>query len=244
MAGAAPDPAARCRPREGPPVPRRLAARVLAVALLLALTGAGVVWLTGGASGSLWEAGVDAEARVARLRDALEAFGALAPAAYVALVTIEVVVAPLPGTLLYAPGGVLFGGLWGGLLSLVGNIVGAAVAFELMRRLGRGRSEAWFGRGRLRRHETLLRRRGGWVVFALRVNPLTSSDLVSYAAGLTPMPRSHFLLGTTLGMAPLCWAQAYAAESLIVVAPWLLYPVLVAGLLYVLAALWLLWRAG
>ncbi len=66
-------------------------------------------------------------------------------------------------------------------------------------------------------------------------NPLTSSDLVSYAAGFTRIPIWKVMFATMLGMAPLCFAQAWLAESLFVAYPWLLYPLLVTGAVYVIA---------
>ncbi|MFY8058276.1 MAG: hypothetical protein ACOVRM_11075, partial [Planctomycetaceae bacterium] len=52
----------------------------------------------------------DAE-QIARVQQLLRDAGVLAPAAYVLFVTAEVIVAPLPGLLLYIPGGLLFGPL-------------------------------------------------------------------------------------------------------------------------------------
>ena len=48
------------------------------------------------------------------------------------------------------------------------------------------------------------------------------------------------LVGTTLGMAPLCYAQAYLAEGLLAAYPRLIYPVLLAGLAYAVAFVWVI----
>ena len=66
----------------------------------------------------------------------------------------------------------------------------------------------------LARLQERLASRGAWVVFLLRVNPFTSSDLVSYAAGLAGVKPHQVALGTLAGMAPLCYAQAYLAQSI------------------------------
>ena len=144
----------------------------------------------------------------ALLAEVFEGLGVLAPLAYVALVTVEVVVAPIPGTILYAPAGIIFGGLWGGAFSLIGNVLGAVVSFILMRVLGRSAFEHFIQHEHLERLERRVSDNGVLVVFLLRANPLTSSDIVSYAAGATSMPMWKLLVGTTLGMAPLCFAQA------------------------------------
>ena len=151
-------------------------------------------------------------------------WGVLAPGAYIVIVTLEVIVAPIPGLMLYAPGGVLFGGFWGGLLSLAGNVIGAGVACQLMRLFGRKRLDRLLSGSRFETYAQRLSHAGVWIVLAMRINPLTSSDLVSYAAGLVRIPVWKVMLGTLLGMAPLCWAQAYLAEKLLDVYPGLIYP--------------------
>ena len=196
-------------------------------------------YLQGGLMASLFNPQLSADAKIEVLQAYFLSWGALAPLAYILFVTAEVVVAPLPGLMLYAPGGVIFGGFMGGLYSLAGNLLGAAIACQVMRLVG----QRVFGEGIRRNLEKLaplLERRGIWVVFFLRVNPFTSSDLVSYAAGLTPMPVWKVVLGTAMGMAPLCWLQSYLAEGLMEAFPALLYPLLVACGIYALAVLWAL----
>ena len=112
-------------------------------------------------------------------------------------------VAPIPGPLLYAPAGAIFGGLIGGALSLLGNVTGAGIACWLGRALGEG----WIARHtegtQLARLRERVVSRGPWVIFLLRINPLTSSDFVSYVAGAMGVPVRHVVLGTLAGMAPL-----------------------------------------
>lgn len=173
--------------------------------------------------------------KVERLQQFFEACGPLAPIVYVAFVIVEVVVAPLPGLMLYAPGGVVFGGFLGGLLSLTGNVLGAGIACGITRNIGSSWLTRLLHEDSLEKAQTELARRGSWLIFLLRVNPLTSSDLVSYAAGFTKISIGKVMLATMFGMAPLCFAQAWLAESLLVTYPQLLYPLLVAGIVYVIA---------
>lgn len=198
---------------------------------------------SGGLLFALADATRDGAHSIEVLRAYLATWGALGPLAYVLLVVVEVLVAPLPGTLLYAPGGALFGGFVGGSLSLAGNVAGAALACLIAR----------FWREPLARSldsETLaavgerLRARGLWLILLLRLNPLTSSDLVSYAAGLVGIPAWKVAVGTLAGMAPLCYAQAYLAEGLFQVLPGSLWIVLAFGLGYAAAVIWLIVRMG
>lgn len=206
----------------------------LAAGLILALRS----FQEGGIFSVFLDDDLSSEEKLARIREYFESFGAAAPLAYLMLVLIEVVVPAIPGAILYAPGGVVFGGFWGGLLALIGNVLGAAISFLLMRIFG----ERWRRGDSTRVLRERIARHGLLVIFLLRVNPLTSSDLVSYAAGLTPIPLWKVCLGTALGMAPLCWAQAYIADQLLSALPQLLYPLLALCALYVLVVIFVTWR--
>jgi uncharacterized membrane protein YdjX (TVP38/TMEM64 family) len=173
-----------------------------------------------------------------QVRTAVAGWGRLAPIIYTLLVVVEVIVAPFPGTLLYAPAGAIFGGFLGGTLSLVGNVVGAAISCVLGRLIG----ERLLGRraddSEFRRYQDLLRKRGLWVVLLLRLNPFTTSDLVSYAAGIAAVPAWKVAVGTLVGQAPWCYLQAYFAEQVFELVPgWILA---VSGIVLVVAVVLLL----
>jgi len=189
----------------------------------------GIIRVLADGAGSLG----DNEASLGALRQALDRWGPLAPLVYVAAVVVEVLVAPIPGTLLYAPAGALFGGFQGGVLSLTGNTIGAAVACAVGRTLGEEAVARRLEGSRLARHIEAIREKGVWVILLLRLNPLTSSDLVSYAAGAIGVPVWRVALGTFIGMAPLCFAQAYLAEQIFKILPGAVYVLIGAGLLYV-----------
>jgi uncharacterized membrane protein YdjX (TVP38/TMEM64 family) len=215
-----------------------LLTRALLIAAL-SLVGGLLAWsyATGGIFHVLLTSG-PAEEKVAALRAFFEGFGMAAPLAYVGFVILEVVIAPIPGTMLYAPGGVIFGGFWGGFLSLAGNVIGAGIACQLMRVFIGKRAEKYLERSALARYEERITRPGAWVIFLLRVNPLTSSDLVSYAAGLTHLSVWKLMLGTLAGMAPLCFAQSYLADGLLRAFPLLIYPLVAACGVYALVVIW------
>jgi uncharacterized membrane protein YdjX (TVP38/TMEM64 family) len=208
----------------------------LLVILCLALLVSYAVWsyLTGGIVNLLLDPGIPSELRLLRIQSYFMAWGAAGPLAYMLIVTIEVVLAPIPGTMLYLPGGVIFGWLVGGTMSLAGNVLGAGIACQVMRTLAGRHVESFIKRSALKKYETIIERRGLWFVFLLRVNPLTSCDLVSYAAGLTRIPVWKVMTGTLLGMAPLCFVQAYFAQKIFTIFPRLIYPLILIGILYAL----------
>lgn len=154
-----------------------------------------------------------------RVRETVAGWGRLAPVVYTLAVVVEVIVAPIPGTLLYAPAGAIFGGFIGGSLSLLGNVIGAAICCAIGRMIGDRVLAMRIDESRLAHYRTLLERRGLWLVLLLRLNPLTTSDLVSYAAGVAGVSPWKVALGTFFGLAPWCYAQAYFAERLFEVVP-------------------------
>ncbi len=222
--------------------PRRGARVAFGLALVVAAAWTAWSYLTGGIVSALVAAAADGGQSLDLIRAQIARAGVFGPIVYVAAVIVEVVVAPLPGTLLYAPGGAVFGGGVGGTLSLVGNVIGAMTAAAIARMLG-GRVAAWVEGSALNRHAERVRARSVLVIALLRINPFTSCDLVSYAAGLVRVPVWKVGAGTLLGMAPLCYAQAYAAEAILARLPGSGLILLASALAYMLIVVWLIVRA-
>lgn len=189
-------------------------------------------WLSEGIAFQLTRSDISGADRIERLQQFFRQAGIWAPAVYVLFVTIEVIVAPIPGVLLYAPGGLIFGPWLGGLLAMIGNIIGSGISCGLTRSFGPG----WLNRigssGAIERLQAALERRGGWLIVMLRLNPLTSTDLVSYAAGFTRIPTRTVMLATGIGMAPLCFAQSWLSDSVFNRWPYLLWPLLILSVVY------------
>ena len=206
------------------------------LALLLVIVMSGVVWSyrAGGIVNVLLDPAIESSTRLVQTQDYFRSWGPAAPGAYLLVVIVEVIVAPIPGTLLYLPGGLIFGWLVGGTMSLAGNVLGAGIACQITRTIGRQRIEHYLERPTLQKYLAVIEARGLWVVWILRVNPFTSSDLVSYAAGLTRIPIWKVMAGTLFGMAPLCFVQAYLSQEIFTAFPRLFYPVILAGVGYLI----------
>ncbi len=205
--------------------------------VVLLLSGAGCSWQSGGIVYELLRSDPDGADRILRLRQFFDQAGVWAPLIYVVFVIVEVIVAPLPGLMLYAPGGLIFGPWLGGFLALIGNVIGAGISCGLTRSLG----SSWLNRissgAAMEELQTALEKRGSWLIVLLRLNPLTSTDLLSYAAGFTRIPIHRVMLATGIGMAPLCFLQSWLSDSLFNKWPWLLWPLLGLGVVYLVVVL-------
>jgi len=168
----------------------------------------------------------------------ITSFGWLAAVIFVLLVILEVVIAPIPPLVLYITGGFLFGTFWGGTLALFGSIIGALLAFGLSQKYGRRIVEKNITKKKLKQFDRLSKKYGAFTIFILRVNPLTSSDIFSYLAGLTAMPLRSFLIGTIFGVAPMVYLQTYVGHDLIKNNPFLSLIFLWIGIAYMLIFLY------
>jgi uncharacterized membrane protein YdjX (TVP38/TMEM64 family) len=146
------------------------------------------------------------------VRDHLRAFGPWAPVVSVALILGQAVVAPLPSFPLIYANGLLFGTLWGGLLSWTSVLASAALCFGLARLGGRPLVERAVSPAALRRADALFERYGVFAVLLARLTPVTAFDLLSYAAGLTRMRLVPFLVATAIGMTPATFLMAAAGD--------------------------------
>ena len=202
------------------------------VAILLTML---VSWCNDGIVAKLLDAQLSASERVLVLQHFFQEAGFFAPLAFVMFVVAEVIIAPIPGLMLYAPGGLIFGPWLGGSLAIVGNTIGAGISCVLARSAGQGWLEKISANTSMEKLQEQLNRRGFWMILLLRLNPLTSTDLLSYAAGLTRIPTWHVMLATGLGMAPLCFAQSWLSDGIFNRWPGLVWPLMIAGLLYLSA---------
>jgi uncharacterized membrane protein YdjX (TVP38/TMEM64 family) len=200
--------------------------RVVSLIVLLSLSGWAIFSFTnGGIVSKVTSLELSAEEKLDAIQDYFRAWGALSPIVYVAVVIVEVVIAPIPGMMLYLPGGVIFGGFWGGVFSLIGNVLGAGISCAIMRSItGQNATRSFFAKRSLDQYRAYIEEHGAAIIALLRVNPLTSLDLVSYAAGLTSIPVWKVMTGTLVGMTPICFAQSYLAQEIFTALPWLIWP--------------------
>lgn len=109
--------------------------------------------------------------------------------------------------------GAAYGHDWGALYILLGAELGALAACGLARLLGRDTLQRWFGdrlpAGWLGSQNVLMA-----VVFASRLVPFISFDVVSYAAGLTALSYWRFALATLAGIAPASFLLAHVGSEM------------------------------
>ena len=141
--------------------------------------------------------------------DYLRSHGVWAPVASLFLMLIQAVVAPVPAILVAFANGLAFGVVWGGLLTVAGQTLAAAICFWIARAVGRGPAEALTSSLGLQTTDRWLTRWGACGIIVLRLVPGISFDVVSYGAGLTGIRFAPFLVATALGVTPQAFLYAY-----------------------------------
>lgn len=130
------------------------------------------------------------------------------PLLIIGLMTLAVVASPIPSAPIALAAGAAYGHFYGTIFVLIGAEAGAIIAFLLARILGRKTIERWFGSrlsaGLLGSQNALT-----LTVFASRLLPFVSFDLVSYAAGLSYLRFWRFALATLAGIIPASFLLAH-----------------------------------
>jgi uncharacterized membrane protein YdjX (TVP38/TMEM64 family) len=111
---------------------------------------------------------------------------------------------PFLAPILTATGGLLFGPVWGTLLSILSAAATSLVPFMIARRLGREWVDAKLKGTRLDNLYQKANQGSGFIfVLLLRLVPLMPWELQNYVAGVTQVRVPTYLLATILGSAPL-----------------------------------------
>ncbi len=207
---------------------------------VLALT---VVWLASAFEpeiGSWWDRTSSTFTSPEDFRAWVEGFGAWGPVVFFLAQALQVMLAPIPGTLFPPVGSLAFGPLPAMALSLAGLALGSAVVFLVARRWGRPLAVRLVGEDLIHRYEHVMTARGGlllWVVFLL---PLLPDDAVCALAGLSGISFRRFMLIAIVGRIPAVAAGVFTMAGLEGAPAWVW---LLAGSLFA-AVLWLGLRYG
>jgi len=146
----------------------------------------------------------------------LRAYWPWTPLASLALLILETVIPPLPAWPVLAANALIYG-IWGGIaLSWLGGLLGTVVMFCLGRTLGRGALRRWVKPEHQELIDQISREKGFQILLVARLFPLTSLDILSFAAGLSAISFGRFLLATAVGLLPGVALYTFFAHDLIV----------------------------
>jgi uncharacterized membrane protein YdjX (TVP38/TMEM64 family) len=157
-----------------------------------------------------------AVARVVDVEAVRRAVAATGPAAPLAYVVVSALLGALfvPGPILAAGSGVLFGPVLGTFVTLGATVGTATIASLVGRRAGRESARALLGAERADRFDARVERGGLWAVVGQRFIPGISDALASYAFGAFGVPLWQMAVGAFIGSVPRAFVYTALGASI------------------------------
>jgi uncharacterized membrane protein YdjX (TVP38/TMEM64 family) len=157
-----------------------------------------------------------AVARVIDVDEVRRVVSATGPAAPLIYVVVSAILGALfvPGSILAAGSGMLFGPILGICVTLGATVGTAVVASRIGRRAGRDSARALLGMKRAGSIDALIERRGLWAVVGQRFIPGISDALASYVFGAFGVPLWQMAVGSFIGSAPRAFAYTALGASI------------------------------
>lgn len=138
------------------------------------------------------------------------------------LIALKSVAPPLgfPGTPLTLITGSIFGVWIGTLVAIIGNTIGATLAFLLARYIFQDYTKKLISKyPRIEKYTSRLEKHGLSTVLFLRLVPLFPFNIINFLLGVTPLPLRVYVLGSFIGMIPGTFLYVYLGGSLQMLSP-------------------------
>lgn len=146
------------------------------------------------------------------MKTSIQQVGLLGPFIIILLISVAIVISPIPSAPIALVSGALYGHTLGTIYIIIGAIAGALIAFIIARKLGhdffKNRFISHFAIHITGSQNTMM-----FIVFISRLAPFISFDVISYAAGLTGLSIQRFLIATTLGIIPISFVLAHLGSE-------------------------------
>jgi uncharacterized membrane protein YdjX (TVP38/TMEM64 family) len=154
--------------------------------------------------------------RVVDVEEVRRTVGATGPAAPLSYVVVSAVLGAVfvPGPILAAGSGVLFGPVLGTFVTLGATIGTATITSLIGRRAGRDSARALLGTQRTDRIDAPIKQRGLWAVVGQRFISGISDALASYAFGAFGVPLWQMAIGAFIGSAPRAFVYTALGASI------------------------------
>ena len=150
---------------------------------------------------------------IEEVRAAIAKCGPAAPLVYIPMSALLAAIF-VPGPLLAAGSGFLFGPVLGTFVTLGSTVLTAMIAALVGRHAGRDSARALIGAQWAERIDTQIQRRGLWAVVGQRFIPGISDALASYAFGAFGMPLWQMAICAIIGSAPRAFVYTALGASI------------------------------
>lgn len=161
-----------------------------------------------------WDFLIDITVNPSKLRDLVRGAGPWGPLILIIVQYLQLLFAPIPGTVASVLAGTMFGPWLGTLYSMIGAMLGSFTVFVLARKLGRPFVERFVKPKTLKKMDYLAEKAGVLVFFAIFLLPVLPDDVVCYIAGLSKIPIRTLMLISLVGRLPGYLVAAFVGAGL------------------------------
>ena len=140
--------------------------------------------------------------------------GVWAPLATTILMIAQAIAAPIPAVVVTFANSLLFGWVWGGVLSIAAANLAASLCYLLGRAWGEPVARRLVSEGSWARSESFLAEHGGEAILVSRLIPFVPFDPISYLAGVAGVRFRTFFFATLLGQIPAGMAYSWLATRM------------------------------
>lgn len=159
------------------------------------------------------------ENAAAMLQEFIGGFGVWGALILILFQVGQIAIAFLPGEPIELASGMMYGGILGALLCLIGVLIGTYLVFFVVQKLGSGVIAAFHDESKVKKINKLsvfrYSRNAELMTFILFLIPGLPKDFFTFIAPLTPISIHRFVLISTLGRAPGMLITTYAGISLL-----------------------------
>ena len=187
------------------------AVRLIAAVLVVLAIGTLAWWI--------WPLMPGTQSAVRQTEDLIRSWGAWGVLGSISLMVAHSFL-PFPSEIIALANGMLYGQLWGTVITWVGAMLGASAAFAVVRTLGQPVLRKLLPSSSDARLSRWSREQGGIALLLARLIPVIAFNLINYAAALTAITWWTFLWATGLGILPLAIVLAVLGDNVLDMPPW------------------------
>jgi uncharacterized membrane protein YdjX (TVP38/TMEM64 family) len=131
-------------------------------------------------------------------------YGAIAPLIIVIMILLSTIIPPLPlpVPLVELASGAIFGFWEGWLIVWLGQIISSFVAFAVVRFFNKKFMGKWLRNKRWDFYQNYLKKSGTTAILVTRGTMSSPFNIISFLAGVSPIPWTSFLWATAVGVIP------------------------------------------
>lgn len=132
----------------------------------------------------------------------IDSTGVWAPVVYILFQIIQVVIAPIPGSIISLVGGYIFGAFLGVTYNLIGSFLGFYLVFFIAKRYGRPLAKFFIKKDKLKKYEEIMQNQGKVFLFIAFLIPVIPDAAAGYVAGLSKLSISTLMIMVMIARLP------------------------------------------